>query len=253
MRRRGLRTSLLLLSGTIALSAAKVTDAGLERSFANTVRPFLVTYCISCHSGASPAAQFDLRPYSSMAAVIRDHPHWALVLEKLASKEMPPKQLKQPDPVVRQQVIDWIGAVRTNEARKHAGDPGLVLARRLSNAEYNYTIRDLTGVDIRPTREFPVDPANPAGFDNSGESLSMSPSCSASTWKLPAKWVITWCLSQRDSTLRLIRCWSKRTGKSMPSSALWISMNGNPPTMPATSRQLGVSSIGQSSENHERP
>ena len=53
--------------------------------------------------------------------------------------------------------------------------PGVVLARRLSNAEYNYTIRDLTGVDIRPTREFPVDPANPAGFDNSGESLTMSP------------------------------------------------------------------------------
>ena len=50
-----------------------------------------------------------------------------------------------------------------------------MLARRLSNAEYNYTIRDLTGVDLRPTREFPVDPANPAGFDNSGESLAMSP------------------------------------------------------------------------------
>jgi hypothetical protein len=62
-----------------------------------------------------------------------------------------------------------------SEARKNAGNPGLVLARRLSNAEYNYTIRDLTGVDLRPAREFPVDPANPAGFDNSGESLSMSP------------------------------------------------------------------------------
>ncbi len=52
---------------------------------------------------------------------------------------------------------------------------GPVLARRLSNAEFDYTIRDLTGVDIRPTREFPVDPANEAGFDNSGESLAMSP------------------------------------------------------------------------------
>ena len=50
-----------------------------------------------------------------------------------------------------------------------------MLARRLSNAEYNYTIRDLTGVDMQPTREFPVDPANTAGFDNSGESLTMSP------------------------------------------------------------------------------
>ena len=50
-----------------------------------------------------------------------------------------------------------------------------MLARRLSNAEYNYTIRDLTGVDIKPTREFSVDPANTAGFDNSGRTLMMSP------------------------------------------------------------------------------
>ena len=28
---------------------------------------------------------------------------------------------------------------------------------------------------MQPTREFPVDPANPEGFDNSGESLTMSP------------------------------------------------------------------------------
>src|SRR5262249_28570658 len=61
------------------------------------------------------------------------------------------------------------------EARQHDGDPGVVLARRLSNAEYNYTIHDLTGVDMRPAREFPVDPANQAGFDNSGESLAMTP------------------------------------------------------------------------------
>src|SRR5262249_45063646 len=60
-------------------------------------------------------------------------------------------------------------------AERTAGDPGIVLARRLSNAEYDYTIRDLTGVDIRPAREFPIDPANEAGFDNSGESLVMSP------------------------------------------------------------------------------
>jgi hypothetical protein len=49
------------------------------------------------------------------------------------------------------------------------------MVRRLSNAEYNNSIRDLTGVDLRPAREFPVDPSNSAGFDNSGESLSMSP------------------------------------------------------------------------------
>ncbi|HEV8145101.1 MAG TPA: DUF1592 domain-containing protein, partial [Bryobacteraceae bacterium] len=74
-----------------------------------------------------------------------------------------------------QPILDWIRAVRAEEIRRSAGDPGVVTARRLSNAEYNYTLRDLTGHDLQLTREFPVDPANPAGFDNSGESLSMSP------------------------------------------------------------------------------
>ena len=110
-----------------------------------------------------------------MDAVVRDYPRWAQILERLNAKEMPPKGATQPPVETRQQLIDWIQAVRSNEAHRNAGDPGLVLARRLSNAEYNYTIRDLTGVDMRPTKEFPIDPANPAGFDNSGESLATSP------------------------------------------------------------------------------
>src|SRR5262249_53486319 len=80
-----------------------------------------------------------------------------------------------PGPAERAEVIAWIRDLCRREAERNAGDPGPVLARRLSSAELDYTIRDLTGVDIRPAREFPVDAANEAGFDNSGESLAMSP------------------------------------------------------------------------------
>jgi hypothetical protein len=175
---RGTAITRLLVAGSIALPwlcASEASNSDLERRFTQTVRPFLTSYCVGCHGGATPAAQFDIRSCSTMAAAIRDMAHWNLVLEKLTAKEMPPKQAKQPSADARQEVILWVQAMRAREAGKNAGDPGLVLARRLSNAEYNYTIRDLTGVDIRPTREFPVDPANTAGFDNSGESLFMSP------------------------------------------------------------------------------
>lgn len=148
----------------------------LDRQFSRTVRPFVDAYCVSCHGKESPEAQFDLSSFSTTTEVAKDHAHWALVIERLAAKEMPPEdEKKQPSEKVRQDVIDWIRAMRRHEAEKNAGDPGVVLARRLSNAEYDYTIRDLTGVDLRPTREFPVDPTNQAGFDNSGESLMMSP------------------------------------------------------------------------------
>jgi len=159
----------------LAMPAAEGANSALDQQFEQTVRPFVTRYCAGCHSGNTPAAQFDLKAYSTMDTVVRDYPRWALVLEKLTAKEMPPAPMPQPPAEGRQQVIDWIKALRLNVARTNAGDPGLVMARRLSSAEYNYTIRDLTGVDIRPAREFPVDPANTAGFDNSGESLSMSP------------------------------------------------------------------------------
>src|SRR5207248_7538961 len=57
-----------------------------------------------------------------------------------------------------------------------AGDPGYVPLRRLSNTEYDCTIRDLTGVDLRPTREFSTDGAGGEGFTNAAEALTdMSP------------------------------------------------------------------------------
>src|SRR5499427_2393786 len=173
-----LGSSLLTLgSGALpSLNAANPTDADLERRFSQTVRPFVTLYCVVCHSGPTPAGGFDLQRYTSMESVADDFAHWTLALRKLSAKEMPPQPMKQPPENLRRQVIEWITAARKNEARKRAGDPGLVQARRLSNAEYNYTVRDLTGVDLRPAREFPVDPANQAGFDNSGESLTVSPS-----------------------------------------------------------------------------
>ena len=144
--------------------------------FQTSIKPFLQTYCYGCHGGNQPAAGFDLTSYGTQDSVISDQRHWNLVLARLKAGEMPPSQSRQqPTPAQRQSVVDWIETVSAEDARRHPNDPGIVLARRLSNAEYDYTIHDLTGVDIRPTKEFPVDPANQAGFDNSGESLAMSP------------------------------------------------------------------------------
>jgi len=172
------RSLFFVLAATASLGVAQgqqSTHAALEAQFTRTVRPFLDTYCVSCHGPRQPAAQLNLGAFTTMAAVIEDGRRWSQILERLEAEEMPPKAARQPLPRERHAAVAWFHAVREHETRRNAGDPGVVLARRLSNAEYNYTIRDLTGVDIRPAREFPVDPANTAGFDNSGETLMMSP------------------------------------------------------------------------------
>jgi Protein of unknown function (DUF1592)/Protein of unknown function (DUF1588)/Protein of unknown function (DUF1587)/Protein of unknown function (DUF1585)/Protein of unknown function (DUF1595)/Planctomycete cytochrome C len=159
-----------------ALANADPASDPLDRGFRETVVPFLKTYCYECHGKAKPKARLDLSAYTTIEAVCRDQRRWENVLTQLQAETMPPDEAKhRPAAAERREVVDWIIAVRRQEAKRNAGDPGVVPARRLSNAEYDYTIRDLTGVDIRPTREFPVDPANEAGFDNSAESLTMSP------------------------------------------------------------------------------
>jgi hypothetical protein len=162
--------------GTLPAPVVAADPVDFDRNFVRMVKPFLAQYCADCHGGRKPEADLDLTKVAGLAAVTKDHAQWAVVLEKLETREMPSEKAKKfPSDDERSAVIDWIRSVRTYEARKNAGDPGIVLARRLSNAELNYTIRDLTGVDLQPAREFPVDPANQAGFDNSGESLVMSP------------------------------------------------------------------------------
>lgn len=156
--------------------AEDVVGERLDRTFRESVRPFVTAYCVSCHAGDEPEGDLDLAPYPTRESVADDHRRWAIVLDRLEKRDMPPKDADpRPTADERRVVAEWLRELRAYEAERNAGDPGPVLARRLSNAEYDYTIRDLTGVDLRPAAAFPVDPANESGFDNTGESLTMSP------------------------------------------------------------------------------
>src|SRR4026208_1977809 len=101
--------ALLILAGlamlpTSGTSVPQASDSNLERRFNQTVRPFLNTYCMGCHGTSTPAAQFDMRRYSSMAQVVDDFGHWILMGEKLAAGQMPPRSAPQPTAGARQEV-----------------------------------------------------------------------------------------------------------------------------------------------------
>lgn len=168
-----------LLRATYSAQVASTLSSreALERNFQERIHPFFETYCFTCHGKEKAKGDLDLSAYATLDSISNNHKQWGVVLEQLKAGEMPPEKAKlHPTSELRAEVIEWIQSLRRFDAARNAGDPGIVLARRLSNAEFDYTIRDLTGVDIRPAKEFPVDPANQSGFDNTGESLSMSPS-----------------------------------------------------------------------------
>jgi len=161
----------LVLSGVLS---AGEKDA----FFSQTVQPILSQYCLKCHSTEKHKGDLDLQQYSTMNAM-RKHPKVLIAItEQLANNEMPPaKEKEQPSAAQKEQLASWARATLDEIAMAHSGDPGPVVLRRLSNAEYTYTVRDLTGVEsLDPVKEFPVDGAAGEGFTNTGQSLVMSPS-----------------------------------------------------------------------------
>lgn len=144
--------------------------------YQDLVQPFVEKHCVRCHGKTKPKGELDLTRYTSARQVTGDFRRWENVIEFIRNGEMPPEDEEQPTLGEREAVTEALEAILLEEAKRHAGDPGVILPRRLSNTEYDLSIRDLTGVDIRPTRDFPADPAAGEGFDNTGEALGMSPS-----------------------------------------------------------------------------
>lgn len=146
-----------------------------QDAFQQDVLPFLTTYCVECHNAKKSEGALDLSRYKSASALGEHFRQWENVLVFMKKGEMPPEKAKQPTNDERTALLKTLEKLMANEAKRLSGDPGVVLPRRLTGAEYNYTVRDLTGVDIRPADSFPIDPASGEGFNNTGEALVMSP------------------------------------------------------------------------------
>jgi len=172
-----MKTRITIASGCVALALLPCTGSAASADFEKEIRPILSEYCLKCHSTEKQKGDIDLERFSSPAEVKKDPQTWLDLLEQLRNKEMPPKEKPQMSAEQKQRLTAWAEGMLDEVALASAGDPGPVVLRRLSNSEYLYTIRDLTGVEtLNPTKEFPIDGAAGEGFDNAGAALVMSSS-----------------------------------------------------------------------------
>ncbi|MCA9214093.1 MAG: DUF1592 domain-containing protein [Planctomycetales bacterium] len=153
------------------------SSARLDSQFAGNVRPLFIQYCADCHSGSDAEAEIDIAAFKTASDARANTQAWQTIRTILNTQQMPPKDSPQPDDDELAAMTGWVRDFLKAEAVAHAGDPGPVVLRRLNNAEYTYTVRDLTGIPtLDPAKEFPIDGAAGEGFTNTGQALSMSPS-----------------------------------------------------------------------------
>ncbi len=168
----------LLVNARRPVAAAEGRSAAaLDGDFRKTIQPLLRKYCFDCHSADIAEAEVDLSIFKTTADAHKQIRTWLRIRQMLESGQMPPRDEAQPTDAENKALRGWVHDFLMLEANARAGDPGPIVLRRLNNPEYNYTIRDLTGVaTLDPTKEFPVDGAAGEGFINTGSAQAMSPS-----------------------------------------------------------------------------
>jgi len=172
------RAVLLPVVALALLGAAPVGESAADRpdaaGFEATVQPFLEDSCLPCHNDRRKRGGLNLAPLQTAESVALDPNTWEKALAKIRTGEMPPEEDPRPDPDTLASVTRWIDNELDRVDRTAIADPGRVTIRRLNRTEYNNTIHDLIGVDLKPADDFPQDDAG-YGFDNIGDVLSVSP------------------------------------------------------------------------------
>ncbi|MCP4172406.1 MAG: DUF1592 domain-containing protein [Fuerstiella sp.] len=162
------------LLSPVQLSVAEVSAAG-RLDLHRQIIPLLKSVCFDCHAGDSVSGDLDLSVLVNTTPLIVNRSHWINVIQQLKVRSMPPADAKQPSDADRRTLTAWLTNAIENFDYSTVRQPGYEPARRLTHVQYNNTIRDLTGIDLRPADRFPVDMTATSGFRNSANSLFVQP------------------------------------------------------------------------------
>lgn len=154
----------LIFAAGCALSAYDAPD----------VFTFVKKNCVACHNATVTNGDVNLAAFETAQSFDENRETWERVVSKIKTGEMPPPAMKKPPAADTLALTKFLEAEFARQDRTAKPDPGRVTARRLNRTEYNNTVRDLLGVDIRPADNFPNDEAA-FGFDNIGDALTLSP------------------------------------------------------------------------------
>lgn len=146
--------------------------------FARSVTPLMEKHCYSCHGAEKQKGGIEVHQLTSTDAALRHHRFLENIAHQIETGDMPPDDEvdELPTPEERATLVREIKAVLAKlESGSFPPNPGRVTIRRLNRNEYNYTVRDLFGVNFAPGRDFPADGAGGEGFDNVGDSLFIPP------------------------------------------------------------------------------
>ncbi|NNC88668.1 MAG: DUF1592 domain-containing protein, partial [Akkermansiaceae bacterium] len=159
--------------GMAAVAAAPVPE-GLE-GFQSRVKPFFAEYCIKCHGPEKSKGDITLHTLDGAMELEQELGRWETILDVLDFEEMPPEDEPQPSGEDRAAVMKWIDGALREYVKKASKAAPVPTARRLTNFEYQNTMRDLLGFELELIKNLPEDPEKPYHFNNSAKFMLIGP------------------------------------------------------------------------------
>ena len=138
-------------------------------AFAPEVFPVLRQYCLDCHGNVEAEAHTNIEQLLETPDVVSQFRIWEKIAAVVREGRMPPDDAEQPSASQRVELSDRIQHQLVTVAQTQAGDPGRVTLRRLTSAEYAYTIEELTGLQLDFAKTLVGDAVGGEGFTNVGD------------------------------------------------------------------------------------
>jgi hypothetical protein len=146
-----------------------------NQDFQRDVVPRLETFCIDCHDSTTASGDLDIESLIGLSPIVRGRAQWINVIEQIKNRAMPPADGTELPEADRIMLVNSLHNKIYDFDYETVRHPGSEPARRLTHEEYDNTIRDLFGVDLRPTSNFPEDFVGSSGFENSANTLFIQP------------------------------------------------------------------------------
>jgi mono/diheme cytochrome c family protein len=157
---------------SIALTTAEASppitgQSAVDKQFDEQFRPLLASHCVTCHGGEKPKGKLRLDALTMDLADAATRERWTAVIERLKAGEMPPKGKPRPPEKDVQALTDWLAPRLAAADSSARAAQGRTVLRRLNRVEYENTLRDLLGINVKLKEQLPED-GSADGFDNAG-------------------------------------------------------------------------------------
>ncbi|MDA7864578.1 DUF1592 domain-containing protein [bacterium] len=178
---RNITGLLVLLCWVVATNAIAQTQATKHAEADSFARSFFAQHCSKCHDTNTQKGDITLTEiYGSDLPSGTVSPQdraelYEQVLSVLESGEMPPEDQPRPNKAATTRVRNWL-EFRLQASLDHGSEEkASKTTRRLTNFEYQNTIRDLLGFQLNLIDDLPKDPVTAYRFNNTSDLMRLGP------------------------------------------------------------------------------